>query len=166
MRTLLLLVAAGCAGDAKTDDGGAPPGHSGSGTSPESTPTTDTDPSGACGSPVNYDVVVLGLVETPTGAPADATTLALEDRGWQPGRVLGTATTDAYGAFTLQATAVTSLEDCWGTVLNYVLTAERAGPVGAQTAELGVNTPLYNAIQDGSLEADLGGLPITLREAK
>jgi hypothetical protein len=158
---MLLLPLLACAGPSgsKTPTG---TGHTGSPV--ESAPTTDTEPSGACGEPVNYDMTVVGLVETPTGLPADATTLELEDRGWIPGRILGTATTDGYGAFSLEATDVTSLDDCWGTLLDYVVVARRAGPGGPQSAELGLNTPLFNAIQDGTLVADLGKLPITLED--
>jgi hypothetical protein len=163
-RAFLFLGLVACSGG---DDKSEPTSTGHTGAIPlHSTPTTDTEPTGACGPPIDYDLTLTGLVQGASGEPGADTTLEVEDRGWTPGLILGTATTDAYGAFTMTLTDVTSVEDCWGTLLNYVLIGERDAFGGPEAGELGINTPLYNAIQDGTLLADLGALPFTLEEVK
>jgi hypothetical protein len=122
---------------------------------------TDTDVddvSGACGQVTTWDVTVRGKVVDADGAAVEGASVELEDRGWDPGTTLGEATTDVAGEFEFLAEAVTSVEDCWGTILNYVLVAEQ----GELSGERGLNTPLYNAISDGDLVVDITESPVAL----
>lgn len=160
-RLLVLLLAGACAGDPtptkpSTDHTGTP-----TPTDPTA-PTTDTEPSGACGEIAVYDLTLTGTVVGPYGEAAPDTDVWVEDRGWVPGTILGTGVTDAYGAFTLTLDNVTSAERCWATLLDYVLVGERTMPAGTQSGELDLNSTLFNAIQDGTLAADLGAFPLTL----
>jgi hypothetical protein len=154
------LLLAACGGADKSIDKGPTDDHTG--TQPVDSDPTDTDPTGACGSPINYDMTLVGFVLGGNGEVGDAASLSIEDRGWQPGRILGTGTTDSYGAFTIPLTDVTSVEDCWGTLLDYVLVGQRTVAGGEQSGELGLNTLLFNAIQDGTFVADLGSIPFRL----
>ena len=115
---------------------------------------TETD-DGACGEVSTWDVSLSGTVESASGPVAGAL-VTLEDRGWEPGTTLGSAETEADGGFVIEAVGVTSVEDCWGTLLNYVVVAED----GDLRGERGINSPLYDAIASGSLEADISGAPL------
>lgn len=159
---MLLLTWLACADDPDptTPDGdsASEPAHS------AATDPTDTEPSGACGPPIDFDLTLVGTVVGPYGAPAPGAAVWVEDRGWEPGRILGSGTADPYGAFTLALTDVTSVDRCWATLLDYVLVGERTVPGGAEAGELDLNSALYGAIEDGSLVADLGAFPLTLSE--
>jgi hypothetical protein len=135
-RGLVVVGLAGCGGSADTDI---------------------EDTGGACGAVTTWNVTVIGAVEDAAGAVSGAS-VRLEDRGWTIGDVLGDATTDADGRFTLEATGVTSVEGCWGTVLDYRLVAEEGGRSGEDK----VNSALFDAIDSGSLEADVSEFPIQL----
>jgi hypothetical protein len=118
--------------------------------------TTDTR-FGACGEITTWDVTVIGKVEDAAGNVAGAA-VSLEDRGWEPITILGEATTTTNGSFTLEAQNVTAVEGCWGTLLDYVLVATE----GSRSGERGINHPLYGAISDGSMEADITGNPLVI----
>jgi hypothetical protein len=124
--------------------------------SAEDTGTDDTTPTGACGAVTTHDVNISGVVHDGGGAGADGAVVSLEERSWDPG-TLGTATAASDGTFTISAT-ITGVEDCWGTALDYWLVA--SGDAG--TAEDAVNQPLFNAVDDGSLTADVSGFPLVL----
>jgi hypothetical protein len=122
----------------------------------------DTDDSdnddGACGEVTHWDVTVLGQVVDGDDVPVESAHVELVDQGWEPGTVLGEATADMSGAFTLQAEQVTSVVDCWGTMLDYRLTAEEGG----RTGEKSVNSYLFDAIDSQSLEADISAFPVII----
>lgn len=126
-----------------------------SGADPED---SDTDGSnGQCGDVTTWDVTIAGAVEDASGA-VDGATVTLEDRGWNAGETLGTATTASDGTFELAATGVTSVEGCWGTVLDYVVVATEGGRIGEDE----VNSALHDAIDSGSLHADISEFPIVI----
>ena len=58
----------------------------------------------------------------------------------------------------MSSLAITSVEDCWGTLLDYVLVAES----GELYGEKQVNQQLFNAIDDGSMSADASMFPIVV----
>ena len=126
--------------------------------SSDPTDTADTDDQGACGSVSTEIMAVRGIVEREDGAPLEGVSVLLEDRGWNPGTTLGASTTDEEGRFLLENLTITDVENCWGSMLDYVLVASQ----GAQTAEKEINTQLYNAIIDASMEADVSSFPIVL----
>jgi hypothetical protein len=129
-------------------------------TPPETTETT-TDPEppeGQCGDVSNWDLFVEGAVIDFRDQPYAGVEIILEDRGWIPGTILGTATTDDEGVYTFDVSQLTSVEDCWGTLLDYVI----VGTEGDLVAEEGVNAQLYSAIVDGTLEVDLYSFPLVL----
>ena len=111
--------------------------------------TVTTTGNGACGDVSEHDVTISGGVLTPDGDPADGAVVWLDDRAWNFTE-LGNSVADQDGRFTLRATGVTSVEDCWG-MLDYVLVAEHASGYG----EDGLNPQLRSAIDDGSLVVDL-----------
>ena len=126
--------------------------------SSDPTDTADTDDQGACGEVSTQTMIVRGLVENSQGVGLEGISVILEDRGWNPGTTLGTATTDAQGAFVLENLTITDVENCWGSLLDYVLVATQAD----NAAEKEINTQLYNSIIDGSLDADVSAIPLVL----
>ena len=120
----------------------------------------DTDQQGACGEVTVHSLNVSGLVLMSDGSAVGASgvTVSLEDRGWNPGEVLAQVQTNEDGEFLLAEAAVTSVVDCWGTLLNYVVVAESA----LGRAEKEVNTALFNAIRDGESTVDLRDVPLLL----
>jgi hypothetical protein len=157
MRIVLSLLVVGCSGGKTT----SPPDTSGPTT--DTAPTTDTtttptNTQGACGEHTSWNVSIAGTIERPSHQPAEGATVELEERVWNnPPKSFGTVTTDAYGHFQIDAQQILSIEGCWGILLDYHLTAE----LGPGSADSSVNQSLYNAIQDGTLFADLQ-VPITL----
>lgn len=137
-RGLVLVLAAGCGGGDDSDTGPA-----------------DTDDGGACGEVTNHDVTLTGVVET-AGGPAEGATVTLEERNWTSGQAFGTATTGADGSFQIDATGIVSVEDCWGTALDYYVVAES----GDLSGERQINSTLFNALASG--EADLSGAPLLI----
>jgi len=124
-----------------------------------SAPVDDTEDTrlGACGEISTWNVTVLGRVEDAAGAVGGAE-VSLEDRGWEPVTGLGATTTATNGSFTVEARNLTAVEGCWGTLLDYVLVATE----GSRSGERGINHPLYGAIDDGSMEADIRGNPLVI----
>ena len=122
--------------------------------------TDTTPPQSACGQVSTWDVTLVGVATRPDGGPAGSATIRLEDRGWAPGTIVGEALTNHNGEFQLELAGLTSVEDCWGTILNYVLTGHTISAYG----ERPLNPPLLNAIEDGSLHADVSGLPLVLEQ--
>jgi hypothetical protein len=148
--TLLLACSVACSGD-----GGAPDGDD----DDDDVPGETDEPNGQCGDVTTWDVTVTGRVRAPGGGAAAGATVRIEDRVWDAGKVYGTATTDAMGAFTILAEDLVSVEDCWG-MLGYYAVAERDDTSG----EAGINSALFSAIDTGSLTADISAVPIDLEE--
>lgn len=127
----------------------------------DSADTEDTGgDDGACGDPVTYDLDVRAKVVDAGEQAAAGIEVVLDDRGWTY-EVLGGGTTGADGEVTFAATGVTSLADCWGTVLNYQLVATDPADT-SRTAEKGINTQLHAAIDAGEGVVDLREFPLTL----
>jgi hypothetical protein len=116
-------------------------------------------PSGsACGEPVEgIEMRFVGLVTDDNGPVANAQ-VELEDRSFRPAIVLGSATSEANGTYTLDATDITSLPDCWLTALDYRMVAVKDEAEG----ELMVNRWMWEAIQDESYEVDLTDRPVEM----
>lgn len=108
------------------------------------TDTDDDTRSGACGDVTEHTLDVVVSVVDAGGAPVEGAAVALEETAWEPG-VLGTASTDATGSADLGTLTLTSVEDCWGTVLDYRLTVSS----GELSVEEGVNSSLYAAVSAG-----------------
>ncbi|MEZ4238292.1 MAG: carboxypeptidase-like regulatory domain-containing protein [Myxococcota bacterium] len=157
------LLAIACSGDPKTTDTG--PADTGSAATSDTDTDTDTDTQGttdtdgACGAVTRHDLTLLGAVVLASGGPAVGASVWIEDRAWAvQTETLGTATTDDDGLFTLPITGLTSVEDCWGSALDYVVVAE----LGIQRGERDVNAPLYNVILAGGDTADITASPIEM----
>ena len=127
---------------------------------PDETGDTGDADDGACGDVSTHDVRVRAKVVDASGDAAADIDVVLDDRGWEMVE-LGGATTDAKGEVDFVAVGVTSVEDCWGTVLNYQLVATDPADT-SRTVEDGINSHLYAAIDDGSLVADVRDFPLTL----
>lgn len=126
---------------------------------PTDTAPDPTDP-GACGDVSHWAITLLGRVTLNTGNPAVGAHAWLQDDGWIPGTVVGEATTDDQGRFEMALPNVTSVENCWGTLLDYQLNAELGTLAGAR----GINTDLFNAIYTGELVADTTAFPLQMEE--
>jgi len=124
--------------------------------------TTDMEepPDGACGDVTHVDMRLLGVVNNEQGNPAPFAEVSLEDRGWEPGTLLGFAYADLKGRFDLPITQLADVEGCWETILNYTVVAE----LGPQSGEFKVNSRLQAAITNGSLVADISDVPINMSE--
>jgi hypothetical protein len=123
--------------------------------------TGDTSIGGVeCGEPSTYDVEVTAKVVDSSGTGVSAIEVVLDDRGWTYGE-LGGGTTGIDGSVTFTATGVTSLPNCWGTVLNYWIVATDPAD-SSRTVEDDMNTELYNAIDGGSMAADVSDFPLVL----
>ncbi|MFT5453666.1 MAG: hypothetical protein ACI9K2_000140 [Myxococcota bacterium] len=143
MRLLLVLVVCGCGGGKSID------------TAPVADPTGP--PPSACGEVTDgYAVRIEGAVEL-QGERVSGADVVLVEKLWSAGQVHGTATTAADGTFVLEATDLVSVEDCWGTALDYK--AEVVWDVWSRSRDM--NAPLYAAIV-GDGVADLLGDPIEL----
>lgn len=118
----------------------------------------DDDTNGACGAVSEHDVDVLGVVHDLEAEPVEGVNVQLEDRGWSPGTILGTAVTSVSGQFEISGATITDVEDCWGTLLDYVLVASD----GSRTGEKAINTQLFNTIADGESVANVEAIPIVL----
>mgnify|MGYP001610474467 CR=1 FL=1 len=126
----------------------------------EGVDTGDDDGGVECGDPVAYDVEVTAKVVDSGGKGVEGIEVALDDRGWT-NSILGSGLTSRSGLVTFSAKGVTALDGCWGTVLNYwVVATDPADP--SRTAEADMNTELYNAIDGGSLVADVSDFPLAL----
>jgi len=123
--------------------------------------TADDSP-GACGVPSEHDVTLRVSVQSTDGEALRDIEVVLEDRAWTLSD-LGSASTDESGEAVFGAQGVTDLPNCWGTMLDYVLVA--TDPLGRWAeGEKELNSSLYNAISEGTLEADVRGFPIVLEE--
>ena len=128
-------------------------------TSTSATGTTVTGPpAGQCGDISEYDLT-LGVAVRDGGQPARGVDVWLEDRGWEPGTMLASGVTNDEGLVLLDVIGLTSVEDCWGSLLDYVVVAED----GDLYDERDINTPLYNSILNGTFEADIQGAPLELQ---
>ena len=110
---------------------------------------TGTDDDGACGDVTTHTVTVRGDVQDASGAAVQDAEVRLEERNWEPG-ILAEGTTDDTGRYELTA-EITSVEDCWATALDYWVVVTD----GELTVEDDLNQPLFNAIDDGSLDVDV-----------
>jgi hypothetical protein len=139
-----LFFAFGCTGDLETGE-----------------PVEDSDPPGVdCGDASTHDIEITARVVSTRGTPAAGIDVILDDRGWTYGP-LGSGVTDVDGLVTFTAAGVTSLPNCWGTVLNYwVVATDPADP--SRTAEDDMNTELYNAIDGGTFATDISDRPLEL----
>ena len=117
---------------------------------------TDDDDHGACGDVSTWDVFIRARVVQNNANVAGAE-VWLEDRGWEPGTILGDGVTGANGRAEFEAKDITSVEDCWGTLLDYYLVAEK----GDATGEKAVNTYLHSAIDSGQ-QADITAFPVEI----
>jgi hypothetical protein len=123
----------------------------------EPEPVDDDTQIGECGEPVyGIDLTITGLVEDASGALLEGAQVQLEERNWEPGTIHGTTTTDANGSFTMAATDLVDIPDCWGTALDYVVVVEFNGMFGEAIA----NQKLFNAIVDETYVADFSAVPI------
>lgn len=126
-----------------------------SGKEPEST-DGDDDPPGACGEPVDgIHLTLSGAVVDADGNAVRNAEVTWEERNWEP-RVLAIGTSDGSGHFTFDSTDITSVPDCWGTAVDYVLTASTETAYG----EKAVNQQMYNAIDLETYDVDLMSAPI------
>jgi hypothetical protein len=155
---LLLVACSGKSGDTTGDT--SAPVTADTADTVDTNDTQTTEPSGACGDPIQYNLTVIGTVTSGPGQYAPGAHVVLEDRGWEPGTILGEGVTDNKGVFTLDVVGLTSLENCWGTVLDYVLEADK----GVFYGERDINSNLFNAIEDGSLVADMSAFPLEMED--
>lgn len=113
-----------------------------------------------CGEASIHDIEVTAMVTSGGRAPAEGIEVVLDDRGWTDSE-LGSGLTGADGKVTFTAVGVTSLPNCWGTVLDYWLVA--TDPADAsRTVEDDMNTELFNAIDGGTLATDTSDRPLEL----
>jgi len=158
---LTLLLSSACTEPAPVMISDPPVENTTAGTQPTTTSETEETtepPDGQCGDVSYWDLSVEGAIVDDRDRPYPGVEITLEDRGWIPGTIMGTATTDDEGYYRFDVDELTSVEDCWGTLLDYVMVATD----GDLVAEQGVNAQLYGAITDGSLEVDLTVFPLIL----
>jgi len=157
MRCLTLLVLSATiacqgSGELKVINAGNP--STGTTTAP-GTGTTTGEPQGGCGAVTTHDLEVFGRVTDEDGRPVADAEVWLEETAWAPG-ILASGVTDAEGGFRLESQEITSVEDCWGIALDYLIGAASDDLAG----ERGINSSLYNAILDESYQANLGDVVI------
>lgn len=127
------------------------------------TEDTDTAPGptdevqSACGEQTFHSVSLTGAVVDVDDVPVAGAEVTLVENIYAPGTTYGTAVTDEDGVFVLSAEALLSIEECWGTLLDYTVVAETSdGRIG----EKFVNVYLYAALTEGSY--DITNLPVTV----
>src|SRR5688572_17678552 len=104
-----------------------------SGSAEEDTSDDDgggTRPEGACGDVSYVDgISAFGEVVDANGAPVAGAAVTLDERVWDNRSVVyGTGTTDAEGKYAFDVdhpdvAGLTSVEECWGTAIDYWVTA-------------------------------------------
>ena len=109
---------------------------------------TDVERTGQCGAVTEHALTLSVTVEGPDRAAVVGATVTLEERVWDPGS-LGSAITGDDGVAVLADLSITSVEDCWGTALDYVAVVE----LDDRQAEEALNPTLFNAIQAGDGQA-------------
>ena len=119
------------------------------------TGTATGEPQGGCGAVTTHAMEVFGRVTDDEGRPVEYAEVWLEETAWAPG-ILASGTSDGSGIFQLDVQEITSVEDCWGIALDYLIGAESDG----MTGDRGINSSLYNAILDQSFQANLGDVVI------
>ena len=136
-----ILVA--CSGD-KTEDSGLD--------------AVDTDPPpSACGAVTEgYSVRLEGLVHL-QGQPVEGAEITVRENQWNAGRTHGVGMSASDGAFVVDVTELVSVEDCWGTALDY--TADVIWMEWEWSRDL--NATLYGAILSDGV-ADMRSNPIEL----
>ena len=112
-----------------------------------------------CGAEERFDVTVIAKV-VGGGAPLEGIEVVLEERNWEPGEK-GMGVTGSDGIAAIEATDLVSIPNCWGTRLNYQLVASDPAGVWGD-GEKGVNSYLFNSIEDGSGVAEIVDFPIEL----
>lgn len=122
----------------------------------EETGETGTEPVGACGELGSLSLTVVGRVRDAQENWVSGAEISLEERNWNPGRVYGTAYSDAQGNFTLLADDMPVVEGCWGTAVQYWL----VGQAGALTGEKPMNALFSEAYETGATQVDLGQFPL------
>jgi hypothetical protein len=153
----LVILLSACGDETPTTADSAPAADSSGGDGP----TPPGAPPGQCGDVGYFDVSVVGLVVGPDGTAAVGAAVSLEERNWDP-QTYASGTTDAYGAFTLVASQIVGVEDCWGVAVDYVVVATQ----GSASAERDVNQSLFNAVSPGGDGvADISAFPLELELA-
>lgn len=119
----------------------------------------DTDgPQGSvCGTPeYGIELFMTGRVTDGNGRGTGGASVKLYDYAEQPPAVLGEGLTDSSGTFGFQATDITSIPDCWLTLLDYQMEAT----LGTKTESEQVNMDMWNAIQSSESMVDVGDIAI------
>jgi hypothetical protein len=119
---------------------------------------TDIDGPSACGAEHTEPLVTITGKVTDGGAGVSGAEVQLEERNYVPGTMLGEATTNDDGVFVLEARDVVWVEDCWGTLFDWVLVAD----AGNKSGEKDVNSRMHGAITDGSFAFDMTTFPIAV----
>lgn len=126
----------------------------------DSVPVTTTGGGGGqCGDVTEHDVVVRSRVVDTDQQPVEGAEVRLMENTWNSqGKIYGSGNTDAQGVVEFTALNVTSVEDCWGVVLNYTLEAQLGARSGSDT----YNSSLFNAI-NGDGVSDTTSFPIVIQ---
>ena len=120
--------------------------------------TTD-DGGGACGEISEWTLdITARVVDGATDQPVEGADVRLIEDAWTLGDDFGGGVTDAQGMVTFTAVDVISVEDCWGTALDYRITALR----GEKSGDKDMNPSIFGAITDGDLVADVSDFPVVL----
>ncbi len=118
---------------------------------------------GACGAQHDEDFTIRAAVTDAGESPLQGMTLALSDDTTHDD--FGSGVTDADGVVEFVATAVLVIDDCWGTAVDYQL--HGSDPLGGYgDAVDDMNTELHNALNDGSMVADVTDFPLVMGAAK
>lgn len=118
----------------------------------------DIDDASACGDEVTgVSITFTGVTGTTNRQPVGGVIVSLEDRWSQPAVTLGEGTSAADGRFTVEATGISYLDNCWSST-DFVIQGEAEGLYG----ELSVSREIHGAILDGTYAVDLGNQPLYL----
>lgn len=99
-----------------------------SGCSPDTSDSdTSTSTPGACGERSTIaSVEITGFVQsTVDQSRVPDVQIQLVETNWAPGTIHGTGRSDANGRFTMTASNITVIEDCWGLAVSYWLEGQK-----------------------------------------
>lgn len=118
---------------------------------------------GACGAQHDEDFTIRAAAVDAGGTPLADMTITLSDDTTHDD--FGGGTTNSKGIAEFSAAGVLVIDDCWGTAVDYHI--HGSDPTGGHADAVDdMNTELHNALNDGTMVADVTDFPLEMGAAR